>query len=124
MSNAPANRPSTARKRTPRDEAARKAALDDSLTIEVDGERYTLMPADMTGLVEMKVRRETGMSVAEIMSKIQTAPGMDLIGCFMYACEVASGRDADLEKILASVNWGSDFDVVNSEGEVVELPQR
>lgn len=104
-------------------EKQRQAALDESMTIEVDGERYTLVPADLTGLVEMKVRRETGMAVAEIMSKIQTSPGMDLIGCFMYACEIACGREADLEKILGSISWSSDFEVVDIDGEVVELPQ-
>jgi len=121
MSNA--KRPTLERKRTPRDEEKREAALNEHLTIEVDGTRYTLVPADLTGLVEMKVRRDTGMSVAEVISKIQEAPGMDLIGCFMYACEVASGRDADLEKILGSISWGSDFDVVDGDGEPLPVPQ-
>lgn len=112
------------RVRTPKDEKVRQAELDESMTIKIDGEPYTLTPADITGLVEMKVRRETGMSVMEIIQTMQSSPGMDLVGCFMYACEVAAGRDADLEKILGSVSMGSDFEVVDGEGEVVELPQR
>jgi hypothetical protein len=116
-----AQRPSTARKRTPKDEAAREAALDEQFTIRVDEVSYTLSPADITGLVEMRVRKETGMSVMEIITKMQVAPGMDLIGCFMYACEVGAGRDADLEKILGSVSMNSDFDVVDAEGD--SLPQ-
>lgn len=122
MSNTPANRPSTARKRTPADERKREAELNEDFTIEVDGTRYTLVPADITGLTEMKVRRETGMSVTELLEKIQAHPGMDLIGCFMYACEVAAGRDADLEKILGSVSYASEFDVVDGEGEPVPQP--
>jgi hypothetical protein len=112
------------RTRTPKDEKAREAALDESFTIRIDDEVYTIDPADITGLLEMKVRRETGMSVTEIISKMQSAPGIDLIGCFMYACEVAAGREADLEKILGSVSMDSDFEVVDGDGEVVELPQR
>lgn len=104
-------------------EKERQKALDEHMTIEVDGERYTIVPADITGLAEMKIRRDTGMPVMEIIQKMQTAPGMDLIGCFMYACEIASGRDADLEKILGSVSWGSDFDVVDADGEAVLVPQ-
>lgn len=121
--------PGLDRKRTPRDEKRREDALDESMTIRIDDEPYTLVPADITGLVEMRVRRETarilggrGMSVVEIMQEMQAHPGMDLIGCFMYACEIAAGRDADLEKILGSVSLGSDFDVVDGEGEQVPQP--
>lgn len=119
MSNQPANRPSTTRKRTPKTEKAREDALNEDFTIRIDDHSYTLVPADITGLIEMKVRRETGLSVMEIISKMQAAPGMDLIGMFMYACEVAAGRDANLEKILGSISFGSDFEVVDADGEPV-----
>lgn len=122
MSNQPANRPSTTRKRTTKTEANRDKALDESFAIKVDDETYNLVPADITGLTELKIRRDTGFSVTEIISKMQSAPGMDVIGCFMYACEVAAGRDADLEGILGSISWASDFDVVDGEG--VPVPQR
>lgn len=122
MTNRPANRPSTARKRTPADEKKREAELNESFAIRVDDTEYKLVPADITGLAEMKVRRETGMSITELIQKLQANPGMDLIGCFMYACEIAAGREADLEKILGSVSWASEFDVVDSEGDPVPQP--
>lgn len=115
-------RPSTARKRTPADEKKREAELDRDFTIRVDDTAYTLVPADITGLTEMKVRRETGMSVTELIDKLQSHPGMDLIGCFMYACEIAAGREANLEKILGSVSYASEFDVVDGEGNPVPQP--
>lgn len=121
MSNA--QRPSLAKKHTPKSEKAREDALNENFSLRVDDEVYTIVPADITGLAEMKIRRETGMSVMEIINKMQTAPGMDLIGCFMYACEISRGREADLEKILGSVSLASEFDVVDSNGEDVEVPQ-
>lgn len=129
MSNTPANRPSTARKRTPADEKKREAELNEDYTIEVDGTRYTLVPADVTGLLDMKVRRDTatllggkGLSVTEIIDAISESPGLDRIACFMYAAEVAAGRDADLEKILGSVSLNSEFEIVDGDGEPVPQP--
>lgn len=121
-------RPSTARKRTPADEKKREAELDQDYTIEVDGTKYTLVPSDITGLLDLKVRRGTdallgkGMSVIEIIDAISESPGLDRIACFMYAAEVAAGRDADLEKILGSVSATSDFDIVDGKGEPVPQP--
>lgn len=106
------SRPTTARKVTPKSEKNRTEALDQTFGIRVDGEEYLLVPADMTGLVEMRIRRETGMGVAELIEKIQKSPGVDLLGMFMWASRIASGAAADLEEVLASVNFASDVDVV------------
>lgn len=122
MSNTPAKRPSTARTRTPKDEVAREQKLDESFSVSVDGEVYTLVMADMTGLAEMKIRRETGMAVAEIISRMESSPGIDLVGCFMFACEIASGKKADLEQILGSISWASPVDIVDAEGNPVPQP--
>lgn len=130
MSNAPANRPSTTRKRTPKDEAVREAKHDQDFSIRVDDTCYTLVPSDINGLVEMKVRRETakvfggsGFSINEIISSCgSSSVGMDLISCFMYAAETAAGRDADLEQIMSSISWDSDFEVGDGKGEPVPQP--
>lgn len=120
MSNA--QRPNLARKSTPKTEKARKEALDEDFSIRIDGTVYTIVPADLTGLLEMKVRRDTGMTVAEIVTKLQDSPGLDLLGAFMYSCELAAGRDADYEGILGSISYASDIEVVDSEGSPVPQP--
>lgn len=120
MSNTP--RPKL-NKQASKAEKDRQAALDESMDVRIDGTVYSIVLADITGLVEMRIRRETGFSVMELITKMQgDSMGMDVLGCFMYACEVAAGRDANLEAILASVSWASEVDVVES-AEAEPVPQ-
>lgn len=117
MSNA--KRP-TLNKAANKSEKQRQAVLDASMTIVVAGERYTLTPADTTGLAELRIRRATGYSVIQILLKAQSEEmGIDIVGCFMYACEVNAGRDPDLEKILGSISWATDIDIVDADGNPV-----
>lgn len=105
-------RPTTARKVTTKDEAARRAALNDAIAVRIDDVVYTLTPADLTGLHEMKIRKATGMTVGEIMEGMESSPGLDVLGFFMFACELGAGRDADLEGILGSISYASGIDLV------------
>lgn len=116
-------RPTTARKITPKDEAKRRSDLDAmTMGIKVAGVEYWLYPADVNGLVEMRVRRETGLSLTEIMALAGPSMGVDILGYFMFASEIAAGRDADLEKILGSVSWAAEIDVLDDKAESVPQP--
>lgn len=106
------SRPTTARKVTPKSEKNRAAALDQAFGVRVDGKDYILVPADLTGLVEMRIRRETGLSVLELIHGIITSPGADMLGMFMWATRFAAGEDVDLVEVLESINFDSDAEVI------------
>lgn len=119
MSNTPKKRPTGARKRTPTTEKKRQQANDDqSFSIRVDGQVYTLSPVDTSGLHEMKIRSTTGYSVASLINMFGHAPGADLVGIFMWAARLVAGEDvdeSDLEEILADVTYDSDLEFINAD---------
>jgi type IV secretory pathway VirB3-like protein len=55
------------------------------------------------------------MSVTEIAMKLQTSPGMDLIGMFMWAVRYINGeRDLDFMEVLAEVSMDIDVEFVTN----------
>lgn len=114
MTQAP-ERPSLARKHTPRTEKARQEAVEEVHALRIDGEVYALRMADLTGLHELRLRRETGMSVEEVMSTLGSKPGLDVLGIFMWLCDLTAGGSSDLEQWLGSVSWASGIELVDSE---------
>lgn len=98
-------------------EKQRKAAHDAAMTIRVGDEKYTLIPADITGLMELRIRQETGYSIAQILTKAMSIEmGIDIVGCFMFAVEVSRGLDPDLTEILGSLSWATDVDIEDADG--------
>jgi hypothetical protein len=106
-------RPTLAKKHTTASESKRDKMLDDSFGIRIDGIDYVLTPADLTGVQELRIRRETGYSVTTLIQELQTAPGVDLIAMFMWACSLSQGKSADLEQILGSVSYASDVEIMD-----------
>lgn len=106
-------RPSLAKKHTNASEAKRKAEQDESFGLRIDGEDYILTPADLNGLQEMRIRKETGYSVGTLLSEIQTAPGVDLLGIFMWVCNMSQGKADDLNAILEGISHASDVEVLD-----------
>lgn len=102
------------RPRAPQDfkkKAAVREALDETQEILIDGVPYKITPADLTGLVEMRIRKETGYSAAQIGEMLVAAPGADLVGMFMWACRIAKGDEVSLEEVLGSVSGASVVEV-------------
>lgn len=109
----PASRPSTTRKHTRASEDKRTTELDESFGVRIDGKDFVLTPADITGVQEMRIRRETGYSVATLLHALQTSPGVDLIGIFVWIVEwTGNHSDATLEEVLGRYSYGSDVDIV------------
>lgn len=115
MTQAP-ERPTLARKHTKSTEANRKAAQAEQVyALRIDGEVYTLDLGELNGLHEMKLRRETGLSVEEVMSTIGTKPGLDVLGIFMWLCDLTAGGASSLEDHLTGISWASDVEAVDPE---------
>jgi type IV secretory pathway VirB3-like protein len=103
-------------KQAQRAKARRQKELDDgTLSLRIDGQTYSLNRADVTGVVEYEIRGKLGMSVTEIAMKLQTSPGMDLIGMFMWAVRYINGeRDLDFMEVLAEVSMDIDVEFVTN----------
>lgn len=101
-------------KQAQRAKARRQKELDDgALCLKIDGQEYSINRADITGVVEYEIRQKLGMSVTEIAMKLQTAPGMDLIGMFMWAVRYVNGeRGLDFMEVLAEVSMDIDVEFV------------
>jgi hypothetical protein len=105
-----ANRPSTARKVTPKTEADRTAALDEATSIRVDGVIYSVRLADIDGLVERDFRRETGLSVAGVLDQLASAPGIDSLAAFVWLAKLQADDKTTYEAELAKYNYGTEVD--------------
>ena len=109
-------------KQSERARTRRQKELDKgTLCLRIDGREYTMNRADITGVVEYEIRGKLGMSMTELCMKMQTAPGMDLIGMFMWACRYIDGeRDLDFMDVLAEVSMDIDAEIVSGP---VEAPK-
>lgn len=92
----------------------KQQAMDsDAFGIRIDGEDYVLNPNDMTGAAEFRIRKEIGMGISELSQRLQTSPGADYLGMFMWAVRVAHGEhDLELMEVLENVSMGSDVEVI------------
>jgi len=105
-------RPTIAKKHTNSSEAKRKKELDESFAIRVDGKDYVLTPSDLTGVHEMRIRRETGHTVTTLVRAISVTPGIDLVAMFMWACDLSQGKPADLMETLEGISYASEVEVL------------
>jgi len=91
-------------------------AMDaDAVGIRIDGVDYIINPHDLTGRVEMEIRREIGMGLAELQQRLEASPGVDYLGMFMWAVRHAQGDPVGLYDVLDGVSAGSDVEVLNGE---------
>lgn len=111
---APQDRRPPARKQTASSKKRAQAVMDEDFALRIDGEEYVIVPADFTGRLEARVRRETGMSVTGIINALDSGQtGVDLLGMFMWAVRLGRGEeDASLEEILDSVSYASEVEQV------------
>lgn len=105
-------RPSIQRKHTRSTKAKQDAELDETFAIRVDGEVYKITPADLTGAQEFRIRQATGMSVTQVITNLQAAPGVDMLGVFMWIARTTAGEKVELMEVLESISYASDLDIV------------
>jgi len=100
-----ASRPSTARKVTPKTEAKRVEELDASISIRVDGTVYTVHPADITGLIEHKFRRQTEFPVMGLLSELSENSGIDSIAAFVFLAKLQAGIESTFLGELEAIDY-------------------
>lgn len=106
------HRPST-KKVTAGSKRRKQAAMDaEAVGIRIDGVDYVINPHDLTGRVEMEIRREIGMGLAELQERLEKSPGLDYLGMFMWAVRHANGEPVDLMDVLDDIRADSDVEVL------------
>lgn len=111
------------RRHTASSKKRRQEAIDaEAVGIRIDGVDYVINPNDLTGRIEMEIRKEIGMGLAELQQKLEASPGMDYLGMFMWAVRHANGDDVGLYEVLDSVSAGSSVEVL-SEDEKAAVPK-
>lgn len=101
---------------TPKTEQRRKKEMDDArFSFKVNGDTYTVSPADLTGLQEAKIRATTGHAVPYLIQTVTTDPGLDIIGALMWISLMQQGLSDDYEKVLESISYASEIEVVDGQ---------
>lgn len=115
MPTTPQDRRPPARKQTAASAKRAKAVMDENYALRIDGVEYVIVPADFTGRLEARVRRETGMSVMGIIDALDSGQtGVDLLAMFMWAVRLGRGEEASLDDILDSVSYASEVETIES----------
>lgn len=127
MTNKPANRPSLARKVTPKSEAKRTEALDEGIRMTVEGETYEVRLGDITPQVARELRRATGGSFNALREELGSDPDIDSISAFVWLARRIRGEILSLDDVAIgyAVILGDGFDVETTDGpeEVGDSPE-
>ena len=108
MSNA--GRPSLQRTHTRDTEKKRDDENDLGLSIQVDGEVYTVREGDLTSHDIMALRRETGQSFVGLMQAFMSSPDIDLVAALVWLSRRIGGEQM-LSYMQVAIDIGYDVDV-------------
>lgn len=111
MSNA--RRPSLEKKQTPKTRKAREDALNQGISIVVDGTTYTVRSGDLSSLDTLALRRTVGLSFAGVIRAMQSDPDIDLIAAIVWLARRVDGeRGLEFEDVASEIGYDVDLDVL------------
>lgn len=121
MSNtkAPASRPKLTRKTTPASERARKKALNEKLSIRLNGTVYSLRVGDMTALDDHALRTQYGMPF-EAMAQAMAAGdrSLDLMAAIIWMARKTNGEELlSYAEVAAGIGFDADIRDADEEEE-------
>lgn len=109
----PQQRAKVGGKVTRKTEEKRQAELDLGLTVNVNGEDYTVRQGDLTSMDTMALRRETGFSFRGLIEAFQRDPDIDLIAALVWlARRIAGERLLSFEDVARDIDYDVDLDVI------------
>lgn len=78
---------------------------DKLLSVEVDGVRYDMSPSDFTGLDELAVKRELGMTLVQVFRELSEEPSLYGLAALVWRYRVGEGEtDLTFEQVASKVN--------------------
>lgn len=109
MSNA---RPALAKKRTTKTEANRDAALNEGITVNLDGVDYTVRMGDLSSVDTMALRRATGFSFMGLMRAASADPDIDLIAALVWLSRRVDGEKLlDFDQVAQEIGYDAEIDL-------------
>lgn len=114
-------RPSLQRKTTPRSEKARKDAMEEGVSINVDGVDYTVRTGDLSALDAQALRKELGLSFIGLMKALQDDPDIDLIAGIVWLSRRVSGEPMlTYSEVAKDIGYDLEVKVANAEAPTTE----
>lgn len=87
-----AKRPSTARKVTRSTESARESALDQGLSITLDGQTHEVRVGDISSSIARELRAHVGFGPMQLIRQCAIDPDVDLISAFVWLARRINGE--------------------------------
>lgn len=95
----------------------RTEALDEGLTITVDGTAYTVVQGDLTSLDTMALRRETGYSFRRLLEAFRDDPDVDLIAALVWLSRRVQGeRMLSFAEVADEIGYDVEIDIKTPDG--------
>lgn len=109
------NRPSLQRKTTRAGKKARDDALDQGLSVTVDGRTYTVRMGDLSSMDAAHLRRETGFSFVGLMRAAAKDPDIDVIAALVWLSRRIDGELLlSFEDVAADIGYDVEFDLADA----------
>lgn len=105
-------RPSTARKVTNATERKRKAALNEGVSLTVDGVVHTVRTGDLSALDAQALRRECGYSFLGLIRELDKDADIDLIAAVVWLARRIKGEvTLSFAEVAADIGYDIEVDV-------------
>lgn len=119
------SRPTTTRKVTRKTEERRDAALDQGVSLSIDGEAYVVRVGDVTPQIARELRAESGMSFMRLINTVTVDPDIDVVSAFVWVARRIRGENVAFGDV--AVTYGqilSDgFEVSTPDAEAADSPE-
>ena len=110
-------RPTLQRQHTRASEKKRNDELDLGLTINVNGQEYTVRQGDLTAMDTSALRREVGLSFRGLLEQFTKDPDIDLVAAFVWLARRVDGELLlSFEQVASEMDYSLELDVVGEAG--------
>lgn len=76
-----------------------------TLTIDVNGKRYTMRTSEMTARDAAMLRKQTGMSARLLLSAAATDPDIDVIAAIVWLARRQTGEDVTFDEVASEIGY-------------------
>lgn len=118
------SRPTVGGKITRKTEEKRNAELDQGVRFTIGDDVHEVRIGDITPRLAREVRRETGLSVMQLLEEVGEAPDIDTVASLVWVARRLKGEVVDLDSVL---DYGTllsdDFDIAIAGPEDDDSPE-
>ncbi|HEY9391367.1 MAG TPA: hypothetical protein VIR27_16580 [Mycobacteriales bacterium] len=96
-------------RRTVDRQTRRRSAIGAGVRVTLDGVAYTLHMGELSAMDASALRRETGMSVAGLLSAIQSDPDIDILAAVVWLARRQDGDRVTFDEVASGIGYDSDL---------------